>query len=199
MNKSFPVILVSFVALIILGVGAMVVFLPSAPVPAPISQATTTPNTLLGSDPKNATYTIDGTPITLTNGLSVVEAAPGSASKITTKYFGNEVVRDLNGDGRPDTAFILTQDAGGSGTFYYAVAALNTPTGYIGSQGFLLGDRIAPQATTMGTSTIVIFNYAERKEGESFAVAPSVGKSVWLKLDPSTMQFVEVVQKSTGK
>ena len=159
----------------------------------------TTPPPLRGTDPKNATYSIEGTLVTLVNGVSIVSAAPGSASKVTTRYFGNEVVHDLNGDGRPDTAFIITQDTGGSGTFYYAVAALNTPSGYIGSEGVLLGDRIAPQATSMGTGTIIIFNYADRKSGESFATPPSVGKSIWLKLDPATMQFGVVAPNFEGE
>jgi len=148
--------------------------------------------TLLGADVGNATYSIDGSPVTLVNGVSITDAAPGSASKITTRYFGNEVDADLNGDGRPDAAFILTEDTGGSGTFYYAVAALNTASGYVGSQGVLLGDRIAPQATVMGTSTTIIFNYADRNPGESFATPPSVGKSVALKLNPATMQLAPV-------
>ena len=142
--------------------------------------------------PENATYTIDGQKVTLVNGVSEVAAAPGSVTKTTTRYFGNAVTYDLNGDGRPDTAFILTQDTGGSGTFYYFVAALNMPNGYVGSEGFLLGDRIAPQSTSMGTGTVVIVNYADRAPGENFAVQPSVGKSIKLKLDTQTMKWNEV-------
>lgn len=144
-------------------------------------------------DPKNATYIIDGQAVALRDGVSEVEAAPGSASKIVTKYFGNEVQIDLNGDGRLDTAFILTQTGGGSGTFYYAVAALNTPVGYVGSDGYLLGDRIAPQATTKSQNPsqpeVVVFNYADRASGEPMTVRPSVGKSVYLKLNTDSMQW----------
>jgi hypothetical protein len=122
-----------------------------------------------------------------------MEAAPGSASKTITKYFGNEVKMDLDGDGRQDVAFILTQSGSGSGTFYYAVAALNTRRGYIGSDGYLLGDRIAPQTTEVSPNPrhqyVVVFNYADRLPGESFAAQPSVGESVYLKLDPQTMQW----------
>ena len=142
--------------------------------------------------PENATYTIDGQKVTLVNGVSEVAVAPGSATMTTTRYFGNAVTYDLNGDGRPDTAFILTQDTGGSGTFYYFVAALNMPNGYVGSEGFFLGDRIAPQSTSMGAGTVVIVNYADRAPGESFAIQPSVGKSVWVKLDAQTMKWNEV-------
>ena len=156
-------------------------------------------STQKAKSPQDATYIINGENVTLVHGVSEVEAAPGSASKITTRYFGNEVVYDLNGDGRPDTAFILTQEMGGSGVFYYVVAALNTQDGYVGSHALFLGDRIAPQSTNMGTDTVIVVNYADRNPGESFAVAPSVGKSLWLKLDLKTMQFGEVVQNFEGE
>jgi hypothetical protein len=145
------------------------------------------------SDAKNATYLIEGTAVMLKDGLAQTPAAPGSASTIVTRYFGNEIVADLDGDGRQDVAFILTQQGGGSGTFYYAVAALNTKDGYVGSDGYLLGDRIAPQATTLSPDGkqkgVVVFNYADRAPGEPMSAAPSVGKSVYLKLDRATMQW----------
>ena len=96
-----------------------------------------------------------------------MEAAPGSASKILTRYFGNEIRHDLNGDGREDVVFLLTQETGGSGVFYYAVAALDTEQGYVGSEGLLLGDRIAPQTTEIGTGNIVIVTYADRAPGKA--------------------------------
>ena len=151
------------------------------------------------ADYKNATYIIDGRSVTLVNGVAEEEAAPGSASKIVTRYFGNEVRKDLNGDGREDVVFLLTQQTGGSGTFFYAVAALNTPQGYVGSQGLFLGDRIAPQTTESGRGNIVIINYADRAPGQPFTVQPSVGKSIWLLLDPATMQFGEVAQNFEGE
>jgi hypothetical protein len=80
-------------------------------------------------DYMNAAYIVDGRPITLTNGVSAIEAAPGSASTIVTRYFGNELRKDVDGDGREDIVFLLTQATGGSGTFFYVVAALQTPAG----------------------------------------------------------------------
>ncbi|MEI6304792.1 MAG: hypothetical protein WCP09_02110 [Candidatus Taylorbacteria bacterium] len=146
---------------------------------------------------------IDGRLIALKNGLSSISIASGSASKITTQYFGNEVTHDFDGDGRLDTAFILTQNTGGSGTFYYVVAALNKVNGYIGSHGLLLGDRIAPQTTEMSqnknTPNVIVVNYADRKPGESFTTQPSQGKSLWLLLDPKIMQFGEVAQNFEGE
>ncbi len=125
---------------------------------------------------KNATYTIDGKTITLVDGYSEVGIAPGSASKLVTRYFGNAAEGDLNGDGKPDIAFLLTQTGGGSGTFYYVVAALKTDAGYKGTNGILLGDRIAPQTTEIRDGTIVV-NYADRKKGDPMTAQPSVGVS----------------------
>ena len=168
-----------------------------------VSKKTTVPVSDTAAGYKNASYVIDGTSVTLINGVSSVAAAPGSASMITTRYFGNEVVHDFDGDGRLDVAFILTQNTGGSGTFYYVVAALNKTNGYVGSSAVLLGDRIAPQTTEMSqdpsTPDVIVVNYADRKLEEAFSVQPSVGKSVWLKLDTKTMQLGTVAQKFEGE
>lgn len=153
----------------------------------------------IANSPLNAEYKIDGRLIKLKNGKSEIESAPGSASKIITSYFGNEVRRDFDGDGREDSIFLLTQETGGSGTFFYVVPALNTATGFVGGEALFLGDRIAPQTTEIGKNDIIIVNYAERKPGESFDVRPSMGKSIWLKLDPKTLQFGEVVQDFEGE
>lgn len=148
---------------------------------------------------KNATYRINGQAVTLRNGTAETEVAPGSASKILTKYFGNEVKHDFDDDGREDIAFLLTQETGGSGTFFYVVAALNTANGYVGSEGLFLGDRIAPQTTEMGKGNIIVVNYAERKPGEGFAVQPSVGKSRWLLLDPKQCSLAKLHKTSREK
>lgn len=155
------------------------------------------------ADYKNGTYVIEGQRVTLKDGVAETEAAPGSASKIVTKYFGNELKTDLDGDGREDVAFIVTQTTSGSGTFYYAVAARNTKKGYVGSDGYLLGDRIAPQPTHLSIHVrhkyVVVFNYAERAAGEPMSTQPSVGKSTYLKLVPETMQWAIVEPNFEGE
>ena len=118
---------------------------------------------------------------------------------IDTKYFGNELKTDLDEDGREDVVFLLTQSKGGSGTFYYVVAALNTERGYVGSEGLLLGDRIAPQTTERGKGKIVIVNYADRAPTDPFTTPPSIGRSIWLLLDPQSMQFGEVAKDFEGE
>jgi hypothetical protein len=133
-------------------------------------------NPLLNNIPdyKNISYQIEGQNITLKNGIVEVEIAPSSASKSITKYFGNEISADFNQDGSKDIAFLITQDNGGSGTFYYIVAALKYGDKYIGTNAILLGDRIAPQTTEFEAGEIIV-NYADRKADEPMTTQPSVG------------------------
>jgi hypothetical protein len=144
-------------------------------------------------DHRDATYLIEGVNVTLRDGTAKTDAKEGSASKVVTTYFGNELKTDLDGDGREDIAFLLTQQKGGSGTFFYVVAALNTVNGYVGSDGYLLGDRIAPQTTEASQNPrhkhVIVVNYADRATGEPMTAKPSVGKSAYLKLDPRDMRW----------
>lgn len=143
------------------------------------------PTTVYTFDPKNTTYTIDGQTVTLVNGVSEVPSAPGSASKIITRYFGNEAYGDIDGDNDNDVVFLITQESGGTGLFYYAVVALRTPTGYKVTNTFLVGDRIAPQSTEIHEDSKEIhINYAERKKGEPMSATPSVGAVLLLKVTP---------------
>lgn len=150
-------------------------------------------------DARNSSFKVENVPVTLVDGIEKKE--------VTTRYFGNEIKHDLNNDGREDVVFIVTQDGGGSGTFFYVVAVLNTTQGYIGSDSYPLGDRISPQSmnidegtTTIGTmrDNVIVVNYAVRKPSAPMTTPPSVGKSVWLKLDPTTLQFGEVEQNFEG-
>ena len=143
---------------------------------------------------RNAEYMIEGQRITLADGVAEADTSPGSASRTVTRYFGNELKTDLNDDGREDIVFLLTQQRGGSGTFFYAVAALDTEAGYRGSDGYLLGDRIAPQTTVVSRNprhkNVVVVNYRDRRPGEPMTAQPSVGRSVYLKLDAETVRWV---------
>lgn len=151
------------------------------------------PQTNQVKDYKNISYMIEGIPVQLIDGKAEVESAPGSASKTITQYFGNELRTDLNNDGREDVVFLLTQNTGGSGTFYYVVAALNTPEGYKGSDGYVLGDRIAPQTVEVSKNPqhkqVIVVNFATRKANEPMTATPSVGRSAYIKLDVGTMQW----------
>lgn len=129
----------------------------------------------------DSTYTIDGVPITLVKGTATTPAAPGSASVITTSNFGTGAIADLNGDGKNDGVFMLTQTGAGSGTFYYVVAAIAADGHYIGTNAVLLGDRIAPQSLEIRDGEIIA-NYADRPAGAAMTDQPSVGVSKYLKV-----------------
>lgn len=129
-------------------------------------------------DPKNCTYNIEGKDVSLINGRAETEIAPGSASKDVFQYFGNEVRGDFNNDGFQDVAFLLTENSGGSGTFFYVAAALGSKDKCIGTNIVLLGDRIAPQTTEFNGDVIV--NYAKRAENQPMATQPSIGATMYL-------------------
>src|SRR4030095_13153139 len=156
-----------------------------------------------GTDYRSAEYVIEGQRIKLADGIAAAQKSPGSASRIVTHYFGNELKTDLNDDGREDVVFLLTQQRGGSGTFFYAVAALNTEAGYLGSDGYLLGDRIAPQTTVESRNprhaNVIVVNYADRRPDEPMTAQPSVGKSVYLKLNAETVRWGIVVPDFEGE
>lgn len=164
----------------------------SAPTQATKSETETQPTEQAQPvDYLNLTYKVNDIDVTLVDGRSEVEAAPGSSTKILTQYFGNEAAGDLNGDGKQDVIFLLTQSEGGSGTFFYVVAALSTENGYVGSNAIVLGDRIAPQSTSI-EGQLVNVTYVDRKPGEPFSAEPTVGTSKVLQVKDN--QLVEVTQ-----
>ncbi len=129
----------------------------------------------LANSPADATYLIEGEAIV--------------ASDATIRLFGEPTLGDLDGDGDLDAGVILEYQPGGTGTFYYVAAAVNTGTRYQGTNAFLLGDRIAPQTLEIRNG-MLIANYADRAADEPFSIRPSFGKSLYTKL--SGFQLVEV-------
>lgn len=107
-------------------------------------------------------------------------------------YFGNEVKADINNDSLVDKIFLVTEKAA-SGTQFYVMADINRAnTGYVKSLPTFVGTDIAPQTTEArvgSTGPMVIVNYG--KDG--------VGTSLYLKFDPKTNQFGEVVQNFEGE
>lgn len=120
-----------------------------------------------------------------------------------TRYFGNELRTDLDGDGREDVAFYITHSPSGSGTFFYVVASLNTERGYVGTDAVFIGDRIAPQTIDLSQNPqhqrVIAVNYAERRADDPMTAEPSVGKTMWLKLDSLSRQFGVVEHNFEGE
>ncbi len=139
------------------------------------------------ADPLSARYTIEGQEIALTDGRHEMQAAPGSATRITTAVFDTPVYGDLDGDGDDDVTLFLVYQPGGSGTFYYVAAALNEDDNYVGTNAVLLGDRIAPQTLSLRNG-VVITTYADRRLEESMTTPPTIAKSTYLTLDDGNLK-----------
>jgi heat shock protein HslJ len=160
-------------------------------------------NDIRGPGLYNTTYGIENESVTLIEGVSEKEIVLGAASKIVTKYFGNEVRVDIDNDNQEDAIFLLTQETGGTGTFFYVVAALNTEEGWKGSNALFLGDRITPKNIELSTDpsheNVIIVNYLDRKFEESMSTEPSIKKTIWIKFDTQSMSFGEVEQNFEGE
>jgi len=184
MNKKNIIVLI--IAIIIIWIGYAM--FKARPTESPNTNNNT--EQTIAIDPKNASYTIDDEEYTLIEGISEKEATADSASKTITKYFGNEVSADLNGDGANDVAFLLTQNSGGSGVFFYVAALVSAGNKFIGTNAILLGDRIAPQTTEFQDGEIVV-NYADRKPGEPFTAQPSVAVSKYFTVSNNILSEVK--------
>jgi len=138
----------------------------TVPQPAPIA-----------FDPLNATYVIENRPVALFEGKS---------SDGTAMVFGQPVTGDLNGDGKPDAALVLVTNPGGSGTFYYVVVAINATNGPQGTNGILLGDRIAPQDISIKDGEVIV-DYADRKPSDPMSAPPSIGVTKYFALNGSAL------------
>ncbi len=150
------------------------------------------PETEIGLDPLNVSYLVEGEEIQLVNGSFEKEAAPGSASKIEVKVFGEPVLADLNEDGAEDAVLFLTYSGGGSGTFYYVAVALN---GLEATNVVLLGDRIAPQSIQV-EGGLIVANYATRDEGQAMTEEPTIAKTKYLQVEGLVLEDLNLKECS---
>lgn len=134
---------------------------------------------------RNLTITIEGQSFTLKDGVAVTDAAPGSAAKNTVRIVGEPVVGDATGEGEPDAALLIENDPGGSGTFYYAVLAINHGGAYHATNAVALGDRIVPQGIDY-TDGHFVYRFLDRKSGASMADEPTVDEHVKVNVDPAS-------------
>ncbi len=132
---------------------------PTQVPPTPTTAPTPTPYPPLTTDVlKNAEYTIEGPAsgkAKLVDGV-YKEKLANSSAQVTILFNALTAAGDLNGDGTPDAAVILTANTGGSGTFYYLYGVQNdkgTPTP---STPELLGDRIKLNGLTITGGEIIV-------------------------------------------
>lgn len=147
------------------------------------------------ADALNAQYWIEGKAVDLVDGKSST-SVDGSAAKVVTRAVGLTLQQDLNADGREDAVFILTQETGGSGTFVYVVAAIASGSGYRGSVGYFLGDRIVVQSLQVGVHGSIVVTYLDRGAEQPFSSPPTESRSLNLWFDTTGMRF-DVLDSST--
>lgn len=150
------------------------------------------------TDVKNLSYTVGSEAFVLTNGRSEIQSEQNSTTKNTLSIFGEPVYGDLNSDGVNDAAILLAHEPGGSGTFYYAVLAINTNGNYEATEAMFLGDRIAPQTVEIHDGRAV-YNIAIRKGTDPMTTPPSIGQSVWIHYDARTNSIGEWVKDFEGE
>lgn len=140
------------------------------------------------NDVRNFTFTLRDKIYTFDNGVAMDGI----------KIFGEPVIGDLNGDGQDDAVMFVTEESGGSGTFFYIVEAISYGGAYKGTNAMFLGDRIAPQNINIVEGRAVA-NFAERRADEPMTTPPSVGKSVWVHFDPASGEIGEWVKDFEDK
>ncbi len=124
----------------------------------------------------NQTYTIDESPITLSNGISKQNVASSSAVMTTTLLSGTAYA-DLDGDGKKDAVVLLRNEAGGTGIFYYAALVTSRDGSPKVSKAVFLGDRIRIHEITTHNNLVMI-DIRERAVDASFVGVPDIPKAL---------------------
>jgi hypothetical protein len=125
--------------------------------PAPV-ESTNTPaaSPLTVEELKNAQYQgIYDQPVTLTDGQ--YQGPPfveGGASRPTVTFFEPYALGDLDGDGVADAAVLLVENSGGSGSFVYLAAVLDSGGSPDNVATMSLGDRVQPQSLAISAGQI---------------------------------------------
>ena len=161
-TRTLPRLLLLAVALVVVAV--------CAPTGTATSGVT---SSVLPPDPSNATFRIERDTVAIVNGRAEREAAPGSATKVTTTLADPRASGDVDGDGRLDTVVVLIYQPGGSGTLFYVAALLSTTAGVTTTPAVVLGDRIKVTGVKLDGRTIVV-DVLDRSAGQPLTESPSV-------------------------
>lgn len=120
-------------------------------------------------DYKDAIYRIGEKDVTLLGGQHTRPAGADSAAQEVTRVVEPPEHGAGTLGGRPAVAVFVSQDGGGSGTFYYAAVVFADGRGTT----FQIGDRIQPIKIAIEGDDLAV-TYLDRKPDEPMAVPPTV-------------------------
>lgn len=120
-------------------------------------------------DYKDAIYRIGESDVTLLGGQHAQPAASDSSAQAVTRVVEPPEHGAGTLAGRPAVAVFLSQESGGSGTFYYAAVVFADGRGTT----FQIGDRIQPIKIAINGDDVAV-TYLDRKPDEPMAVPPTV-------------------------
>ncbi len=135
---------------------------------------------------ENATFTFDGESISLENGRREITDETGFYSE--TRLLGEPVYGDLNQDGQNDVVTFIARSGAGSGVFIYVVGYVSSPTGYEGTEGFFVGDRISPQSLSI-VNGVTTAHILDRAEDEPYSAEPTLEKALRLTYDDGKFEM----------
>lgn len=120
-------------------------------------------------DYKDAIYRIGQSDVTLLGGQHIQAAAADSSAQEVTRIVEPPEHGAGTLGGRPAVAVFVSQDGGGSGTFYYAAVVFGDGRG----KTFQIGDRIRPIKIAINGDDLVVA-YLDRQPDEPMVVPPTV-------------------------
>ncbi|MDB5266401.1 MAG: hypothetical protein JWN89_216 [Parcubacteria group bacterium] len=168
--------IIGLIAVVLLGWAVWHAYKTStAPQGAATSTGATASVTTKHPDASGAAFIFEDGAITFKNGKSEIKL-PDSSALQATELTNTLGYGDLNNDGKEDTAVVIIQTGGGSGTFFYLGAYVSGPLAYKGSNAVFLGDRISPQTVSIKSGVITV-TYLDRKPDEPFDAEPTVKTS----------------------
>ena len=139
------------------------------------------------ADPANAGYYIDGIVYTLVNG-ELEQAIEDSTTVNKFKLLDFKASGDINKDGTDDVAVVVTNDAGGSGTFYYLAIFTSGSSPVIENTSYL-GDRIVVKDITFTNNQFQV-KYLDRDSEADMASDPTIEITGIAEMDAENTGFI---------
>ena len=139
------------------------------------------------ADPANAGYYIDGIVYTLVNG-ELEQAIEDSTTVNKFKLLDFKASGDINKDGTDDVAVVITNDAGGSGTFYYLAIFTSGSSPVIENTSYL-GDRIVVNDITFTNNQFQV-KYLDRDSEADMASDPTIEITGIAEMDAENTGFI---------